>query len=494
MELFLYPRASENPTTVRMWLGVYAPSLPDPAGITWTLNGAPVVPRVVSAMRSVRSATMLTAQEKERMFSGVFEFTGLHPGTRYNIGVRVGNRQTEHRTATLPAKLESLGSDWFSVLLVSCFDYHNYAGSNTFTNLLRLMAGPGYTPHLTLFMGDQVYLDLPTFQNFPQDAAWLAKKFEDDYVRNWKQSAANDYAALLGAAPAVLMPDDHEFWNNYPFASPFIGNTHSAQGRTRWGDGAKAMVAGFQAHDPAAPGKAVRIDVQPISFFIADTRSSRKDDKTGLLSEDEQKQMETWADDVIRDKLLAVFVSGQSMFSPPKGEFGGSIADFELSNFDGDFGWIVEVLQRIMNAGGTVLCITGDVHWGRILRVKDKTSGRNPLYEIITSPAALVSTPGSDQLKQLGGFFGGLFGKRNPFPRHSTPDVPDESFVAEKLIGKYSGVDILHNQVGDQIALLSFRRYGGGIDMRVTYFPVSNDHTVLHTCRHEQLFEKFFTV
>lgn len=494
MQLFLYPRASEQPTSMRMWLGVRTTTLPDVAGITWTLNGSPAVPQVVSALRSVRSGSMVSKQNEERMFSGVFEFTGLTPDTRYKVGVQVGTTKAEARGATLPERLKLSDDSWFSVLLVSCFDYHNYAGSSAFSNLLRLMSGPAYTPNLTLFMGDQVYLDLPTFQNFPQNAAWLAKKFEDDYVRNWTQSAANDYAALLGAAPAVLMPDDHEFWNNYPFASPFIGNTHSTQGRTMWGDAAKAMVAGFQAHDPAAPGKAVRIDVSPISFFVADTRSSRKDDKTGLLSKDEQAQMETWADDVIRDKMIAVFVSGQSMFSPPKGDFDGRIADFELSNFNGDFGWIVKVLQRIMDAGGTVLCITGDVHWGRILRVRDRTSGRSPLYEIIASPTALVSTPGSDQLKQLGGFFGGLFSRRNPFPRHSEPDAADESFIAEKLIGKYSGVDTLHKQVGDQLALLSFRRYGSSIDMRVTYFPVSNDHTVLHTCRHEQLFEKFITV
>src|SRR5690606_25235277 len=120
-----------------------------------------------------------------------------------------------------------------------------------------------------------------------------------------------------------------------------------------------------------------RIDVPPISFFIADTRSSRVDngkDKTGLLSEDEKKNMKKWAQDAIASRSLAVFVSGQSMFSPPKGEFGGSIADFELSNFDGDFQSVTGVLQTIMNAGGTVLCITGDVHWGRILSVKDETT------------------------------------------------------------------------------------------------------------------------
>ena len=93
--------------------------------------------------------------------------------------------------------------------------------------LPRIVRGPT-APDLCLFMGDQVYLDLPTIQAFDEDPKWLAKKFEQDYVRNW---FSRGFTEGLGLGPLAFIPDDHEYWNNFPHVSPFIQNSWS-EGRT----------------------------------------------------------------------------------------------------------------------------------------------------------------------------------------------------------------------------------------------------------------------
>jgi len=67
----------------------------------------------------------------------------------------------------------------------------------------------------------------------------LAEKFEKDYTINWSEPLA--YANVLGAAPSISIPDDHEYWNNYPHASPFIQNAWSQEGRDNWREAAQSM-------------------------------------------------------------------------------------------------------------------------------------------------------------------------------------------------------------------------------------------------------------
>lgn len=517
MNILLYPRASESPVAVRVWLAVVVDDVLQQGAwsMEWTLDGHSAQP--VGILRSVLDADM-TAPSQRRVYTGVFEFTQAEAGRKYAVEVVVHDGDKRRSAAcvssTRPETLSALSQDrWFSILLVSCFSWHSYAGGSLLTRLASTLRSAEYQPDLTVFMGDQVYLDLPTFQNFPDDLPWLAAKFQDDYVRNWTPSAANDYATLMSLAPSVFMPDDHEFWNNYPFASPFIGNTHSAEGRERWERAARALVQGFQAYDTAAPGMPVRIDIPPLSLFIADTRTDRQTDFSQLMQPAAVERLNTWADDVASKGYIGVFVSGQSLFSPPKGAIGGSVADYELSNYSagwrafsnkraarskGDYDAIIAALQRIVRSsaagkrGGTALCLTGDVHWGRMLRVLDSMNNRRPLlHEIITSPVALVATPGSDQLKLAGNFFGGLLGKSKPFPRHSEAETPDQVYIAGSVAGQYAEVDVVHGQVGDQVALLSFRARGNYVDTRLSYFPLTADNRVYNAHRWEKVFEKF---
>ena len=107
-----------------------------------------------------------------RAFTGVYEFDGLQPDTRYTIAIQSGGEVKQWSLRTLPAAVPSALDQWFSVLMVSCFyqaeDVTGVAGGI----ISQLKAAS--QPPLTLLMGDQVYLDLPTQVIFPSDLAMFA--------------------------------------------------------------------------------------------------------------------------------------------------------------------------------------------------------------------------------------------------------------------------------------------------------------------------------
>jgi hypothetical protein len=401
-----------------------------------------------------------------RTFAGVYEFGGLEPDTFYSVSVKAGQEETGIITPTLPSAVPSGLGESFNVLLVSCFhrdeDREGLAG--------EVVAGLKATwrPHLTLLMGDQVYLDLPTLQNFDDDEKWLTDKFERDYMLNWR--GPTGYAKILAAAPSVSLPDDHEFWNNYPHDSPFIQNSHTDAGRERWRKAAIALYEGFQSDEPTMSGKPIVVDVPPLSFCLADTRTFRDPvlrytlhPKQGLPG------FQRWIKHVRDHEFFGVFVAGQSLLSPAALGLSGRVGDRELANYD-DFPQIIKGLEQLIQAGREVLCITGDVHWGRVARGSNR-AGRTVLYEVISSPSSLVTTVGVDTFKKVGGLFGGWFGKRDPWPRHADADEVPE-FLAQEVLDKAIACKRLHAQKGNHVALLSFRKVGFGLDLRITYFPI----------------------
>jgi phosphodiesterase/alkaline phosphatase D-like protein len=174
---------------------------------------------------------------------------------------------------------------------------------------------------MTLLMGDQVYLDLPTLQDFKNEVPWLAKKFEDDYTINWQVSPG--YSQVLAAAPSISMPDDHEFWNNYPHPSPIVGNTLHHKGRDNWRKAALALYEVFQLPYPSSVGEPTIIEVAPLSFFLPDMRSLRDEDRRFTMNDRAHRKMKDWVTDLIARKdtidrkLFGVVITGQSLFSEP---------------------------------------------------------------------------------------------------------------------------------------------------------------------------------
>jgi hypothetical protein len=455
------------PGTIRVWIGAHGITSA-PAVDGWRLDGAPVADAsltAIRAMESVRDGT-LRAGNPGRAFTGVYEIAGVTGPRR--LGVTVGGTPIECPVRALPARLE-LGGPPLTVLLASCYHYSTDGGGRYGTLLPRIVRG-ATPPDLCVFMGDQVYLDLPTLKNFRDDPVWLADQFERDYVRNWFSGA---FGQGLGLGPAAFIPDDHEYWNNFPQASPFIQNSWSDAGQRSWREAARALYRGFQFHGAGTLGEPLRLDVEPLSFLLLDSRSERDADlDRRLLSPAASDRLAEWAKDVAETKglIAGVLVSGQSLLEDPVGGVKGSIADYALADYAGAYAELIEALTRVVDHGKQVLLLTGDVHWGRVSAVRDRRRDTVAIHEIISSPASLVATVGADQVADVVGAAKRFFGARDPWPRHSEAAPPPSHLPHSAQRFRVSQLD---QHVGNQFLIMQMARRGTGVDVEYTFHPLA---------------------
>lgn len=488
MGTVVYTRAPTGPGRLQVFVGDFRARSARP--IAFTLDGRAASPTVLRPLTSVRGAQHGAAAQTERAFVGVYEFRGLTPGRLYRVGVRVGAEEQRIDSRVLPDRVASEVDGGFDVLLSSCF-YRNESSSGELSRALRQLVasvrpkrGGGRTPDLSLLMGDQVYLDLPTLKNFPDQLPWLAAHFEENYRQNWE----GPLAEVLRVAPSACLPDDHEYWNNAPHVSPQIGNSFSASGRRRWREAAAlsyeafaqpqvdaslALTAASGARADAVDQPLV-IDVHPLSFFIADGRSRRDEGRSHAFTPACRAALGAWVDRLNARGRVGVFVSGQSLLCKPASHSAGSVADWEMPNY-GDY---AEVLATLGRAERRMLWLTGDVHWGRVCTLVNRFNEPR-VQEVVVSPLSLVSTVGFDQAKVAWSWLKGVFGRDDPWPRHAKAENPPGELrfgsdmnvrcragVARRADGRPAQI------IGNQLGLLSFDWTQGQLRGSVTYFPV----------------------
>lgn len=476
MSLVLHPRAAAG-DRLQLWLGLFGRQNAPP--LRWFLDGSEVAPVVLRELRSARTTPDMVAAGEPRVFTGLYEFRdGITPGTGYDVQVRADGAPIELspplRVRTLPAAVPGgAGLDGsFNVLVVSCFHQHEDRGGLAGRVVAQLPTV--MRPHLTLLMGDQVYLDLPTLMNFRDRVAWLAEKFESDYTANWQGPLG--YAQVLDAAPAASVPDDHEYWNNFPHPSPIIQNSLSAGGRANWRLAARTLFDAFQLSEPIGDGPALELDVPPLSFLLLDNRTFRDETLASTLPPGGLDQLRAWAAKVKAAGRFGVVITGQSLFQERASTLGGAVGDRHLANY-GDYAEMMRILVELGRAGRPVLSITGDVHFGRIIRANE-TAGQLPLfYEIISSPSSLVSTVGKDQVAGLGNAIRGLLGERDPWFRHGEVAEPPPVLKLPQIPASLV-CTTLHRQKGNHAALLSFKGAGSGLRLEVKYLPIYPDGRV----------------
>ncbi len=459
MTLVLHPLLG-RPGHARVWVGNW--NRVDPPVLAWQRDGVPVQAAAIRAVSSARPPGMV-ADDQPRAFTGVYEFA---VDDASGVEIEVSNAEGERASAWTWAPPDSPG-ETFNVLMVSCF--HRDEESAALRGVASRLRGlpVGQRPDLTLLMGDQVYLDLPTLKDFHNDRAWLAAKFERDYTRNWGPDSG--FHDLLHLAPSVAAPDDHEFWNNFPHASPFIGNSHSESGRANWRAAAGALYAAFQMREPdALLGMPARFDVGDLSFCVMDTRTHRDEDRRFVQSAAARQAFTDWSASLYAGprRRIGVAVTGQLLTTREAGGLRGRVADWELPNY-ADHAPMRQRFGEVLGAGGTLVWLTGDVHWGRVMRASGP-AGHNQLYEVVASPATLLTTTGKDTLSRLGGWLGGLFGEADPWPRHNdAEDAPTSvSLAGRRYLRNYQ-----HLQKGDHVAMLNFRGQPRP-SLQVSYWPI----------------------
>ena len=132
----------------------------------WRLDGVAVQPTVQRELEPLRA----NGPDGSTVFTGFYEFAGLQPDTTYRVGVAAGGQSCQREMKTLPERVPFAPAGSFSILLASCFS--------------RLSDKSGTRPDLSLFAGDQVYLDSPAFHGIPRNPIAMLEKFEEDYVHN----------------------------------------------------------------------------------------------------------------------------------------------------------------------------------------------------------------------------------------------------------------------------------------------------------------------
>lgn len=176
-----------------------------------------------------------------------------------------------------------------------------------------------------------------------------------------------------------------------------------------------------------------------------------------------------WIQRINAQGLHGVIVTGQSLFAEAVNAVRGSLADWELPNYD-DF---KEVAVTLKQAAKPLVCVSGDVHWGRNLVARSRMPHHyGDIYEVITSPVALVHTVGVDALKTVRAGMGRFFSREMPWPRHSMPSTRLGPFTAAGRTRTHADGEILDTLQGDQIALLSFFRSGPRLTARIRHWSV----------------------
>jgi hypothetical protein len=470
MMLGAWPQAAAS-GELQFWLGLFGTETPPaPAFRIGDQDVQPLAPVVWHRIRDQRhgpGGQPLNHQAVARLPAAGAD--RLHRVTITVAGAAPLERVVHTWPATVPAKMD--GS--FNLLVSSCYFQPEDGGGL----LARVISQLPRRPHLTMLAGDQVYVDLPLFEDVPEEEPALSQFIAEKYRKNWlsQQLGTAGLEPVLASAPTVCIPDDHEFWNNYPFPQAQLPGTWKKKHRTAWTAAAQALYEDYQ--HGGAPGSAPpfhRIDVAPLSILLVDTRCGRDGDLDLLMTPAAEAAVQAWAQDLIAsDGGIGVLGSGQALFIDKPGDLAARMKDAEYANYK-QFSVIEDTIAKLADHGIPVVYITGDVHWGRVCEAVHKPSGRPLLWEVICSPSRLIQTPGADQRALFADRVRGVFGNRQAWPRHSEPPDPPTRFGRLHQFGPTRR----YGRRGDQVALLSFRRAGRGVEMEVTFHPVHADPAI----------------
>jgi len=430
--------------SARIWAGATESPAP-PGDVDLTLEPGEIRgPLPAAKWRRVTAGGSLPATGNQ-VYVQTVSVSGLASGTAYRVTAPNANSP---RFRTLPAQVPSDPERPFTVWLGSCFSLDTDR-----EGLLGFIAGrlpEQFRPDVKILCGDQVYLDnlafgLPSFALVGN----LGERFLKNYLGTWGQrlGGASGYQVFLETGGTYFTADDHEFWNNYPNWTSLIFNSWSSAGRERWEQAALGLFQDFQSPEPPLTGRPQTFRVDPLSFFVADTRVYRRQGDSHFMRDDDLSALEQWVRNLDGPGVL---VLGQPVFEAPANWLTKRLADRLLSNYEQ-----YRTLARVLfDSRHSILLLTGDVHFGRIARCTLREGPRPvELYEVISSPCSLVSPLVGNQSHAAVAKF-----PPKPFPE--VRSVPTQTFW---------------HKAEDQFVTLQFHQSAGRVLAQVNYwFPKRN--------------------
>ncbi|MFJ4192776.1 alkaline phosphatase D family protein [Pseudomonas sp. NPDC089534] len=462
---------------IKLWVGVFGVANA-PTTVDFSIDSVPFVPKVAGVFSPIRDRE---AGRPHSNYQAVFTFQARGFSQEHRIRISAGGGLEPYflRVTSLPASVPERLKGSFKILLASC-----YCSVTDGVDVGRFIQGLKVKPDMALFAGDQVYLDAPAWEHLPQTEDALRQALSDKYRRNWLSEMTGGVGLQQGLskAPAYCLPDDHEFWNNYPWSQFWKDGTQTAptpSGAVNlWAEAARDLYADYQqgGTDPAAK-TSFRLDIEPLSMLFLDMRSQRLADfkhPQGLMPAQAEADFKSWANGLINSQQkgqprIGVLASGQTLSA--SAAFLDEIGDAELANYETQYRMIIDTLDLLGQHGIQVVFLTGDVHWSRVMQASNTKTSRTCLTEVICSPTSLVPTPVVDQLKKAGNVLRGVIGNRQQWPLHADPeDAP--AFFGGKA---FRSVEPVRPQGwrGNHVALVEFARSGFGVELKVTYYPIT---------------------
>lgn len=364
-------------------------------------------------------------------------FTGLTPGKKMIAsanGVQV-------KFSTLPVVLPRFGQQPLSVLLGSCYFKKRDRGVGA---LLRAIAAETQ-PDLKFLCGDQVYLDFPEFLiHSPVGSVGKEKMFLSKYLQNW--GAEGGLGSVLKQGATWFSADDHEYWNNFPNATPLVAETWTANGRDWYRRAAMRLYDTFQKDSHSSePYRVLRVD--PLEFMVVDTRSYREQGDQKFLTSCALDTLTDWIDGLRGPGVLVV---GQPLFVEPHTGFWGNIRKRVFDRNLADYQQYDRLAKSLISAPHSILVLTGDVHFPRLAQAIQFVDGRRSVFEVISSPSALV------------------------FGSHSETRRAPSHFPANPVGGQRLQIQTLEapRRPGDNLATLEFTQVPGQVRVKLKYWYV----------------------
>ncbi|WP_248915202.1 hypothetical protein [Pseudomonas moorei] len=465
---------------ITLWVGAF--DTVDPPLPTFTLDRVETAALGNPQFFPVRDRQMKVDPANARArkpcnYQGVFRLPSANSDKLHDIVVRCEDQSCPLQVLSLPDKVPDKTAGRFTILLASCYSQPEDPGF-----LSEVIKNLPIRPNITLLAGDQGYLDLPLMEDIPESEPAMSNMLGDKYKNHWLsgQYGTRGLHPLFSAAPTACIPDDHEYWNNYPFAQAQLPGTHTQSGRDLWGAAARVLYEDFQlGGDPATHQGWQTIDIDPLHMLLLDTRSDRQANfnaRYGLMTQDTENALVDWANQLMNahgrgETAIGVLVTGQSLLTEAAST--PQIMDAEYPNFDRQYRLILSELDRLASAGIPVVCLTGDVHWSRVTQVHHFPTQSNPLTEVICSPSSLFELPGYDQLSAAKNYISSLFnGKDDDWLRFPSPEKPPKQL----LNGPFSpGSGVTQGFKGNMVSLLTFCQAGSGVEMTVTFYPLHDD-------------------
>lgn len=467
MQLFAYSPVGQADEFL-VWVGLLDVPIPPP--IAFEIAGCAVQPRAQPVAFEPLGDDVCDSAGRPLNHRAIFSLPWPDTPERFTLEVIAGDQRVSLTCKQLPNQLPDKSQPSFNLLLSSCY----YQPNDRTLALADVVKTLKPAADFTLLAGDQVYLDLPSQQNLPRDKYKLARALGKKYQINWFSTPLQQpgLAGLLAHGPVLCVPDDHEFWNNFPLFQVQLDNTHRQGDRDTWRSVATRLYERYQM-SPAQRDGFFRRDIDPLSMLFLDSRSSRDAEGTHMFTSAARHAIQQWKNDLLackknRQPCVGLLSSGQALVIEKPGVWDRHLADMEMINYR-DFEWLRNTLFELFMAEVPVLYITGDVHWGRILEGKN-LRGKTLFYEVIASPSRLIDTLGSDQIKLAKNSLRDWLGSPKPFPRH--PEAPGH-IPDIKLANIHMAIK--HQQVGDHVAMLRFQATPGGVEFYVDYVCTDAD-------------------